>query len=248
MQVSILIPAFNPDEQLLQLIDNLISSGFDSIVVVNDGSSDRCTPIFDKIQSKAHCHLLRHVVNGGKGRALKTGLAYLLSHVPDACGVVTCDADGQHLVGDVTKVARILEYEPESLVLGVRSFGAKVPLRSRLGNVITRSLFYLLVGTQISDTQTGLRGIPRSFMPFLIDLEGEGYEFEMNMLIVSKIRSIPLVEEKICTVYIESNKSSHFNPLLDSMKIYYMLLRFSLPYSFTRFKNVWNKTDKGLFD
>lgn len=206
----------------------MIASGFVTIIVVNDGSTPGCASIFDVIGKLSQCHLLTHAVNLGKGRAIKTGLNYLLAHVPAACGVVTCDADGQHLVEDIVKIAQALNSNPESLVLGVRGFDTNVPLRSKLGNVITRGIFYLLVGKFLTDTQTGLRGIPSRFIPLLIRLEGEGYEYEMNMLIATKTQGVSVVEKNINTVYIENNKSSHFNPLLDSMKIYFLLLRFSL--------------------
>lgn len=209
------------------MINDLISSGFSSIIVVNDGSVPGCKPIFDAIGGLAQCRLLHHAVNLGKGRAIKTGLNYLSVHIPDVCGVVTCDADGQHLVEDIVKVAQVLNKNTESLVLGVRGFDTKVPLRSKLGNTITRGIFYLLVGKYLSDTQTGLRGIPACFVPSLIRLEGEGYEYEMNMLIAAKTEGLPVIEENISTIYIENNRSSHFNPLFDSMKIYFLLLRFS---------------------
>lgn len=225
--IVILIPAYNPDQQLLQLVNDLRCSGFDSIIVVNDGSAENCAPVFDALEEKKLCSLLCHAVNLGKGRAIKTGLNYARLAFPDLCGVVTCDADGQHVVRDVVRVATVLQHNPENLVLGVREFDRNVPLRSRLGNVITRGIFYFLVGKYLSDTQTGLRGIPACFLPTLLRLEGEGYEYEMNMLIATKAQGIHVSEEKIDTVYIENNKSSHFNPLLDSMKIYFLLLRFS---------------------
>ena len=223
----ILIPAYNPGSHLEQLIADLIEYGVRHIVVVDDGSSSKSAPVFERIRNFEQCHLLTHAVNLGKGRAIKTGLNYCLLNFPDAFGVVTADADGQHLVRDVAKVAQVLKSNPESLVLGVRDFDTNVPLRSKVGNGITKGVFYLLMGKYLSDTQTGLRGIPVSFMPLLLHLEGEGYEYEMNMLIATKTRGLSVIEERISTVYIEKNRSSHFNPLLDSMKIYFLLLRFS---------------------
>ncbi len=225
--VIVLIPAFNPDDRLPQLIDDLLASGFGHIVVVNDGSSAAYAPLFEKIGMKARCQVLRHAVNLGKGRALKTGLNHILLQFLSAPGVVTCDADGQHRVEDVITVAQTLLDHPGSLTLGVRSFSSDVPLRSKLGNVITRGFFFFLLGKYLSDTQTGLRGIPLGCAPWLAHLEGEGYEYEMNMLIATKTRGIAIVEEKISTIYLDNNKSSHFDPLIDSMKIYFLLLRFA---------------------
>lgn len=224
--ICILIPAYNPGELLVQLASSLIKAGFNHIIVVNDGSLSECMPIFERIKKMEQCHLLRHAVNLGKGRALKTGLIYFLINFPNSQGIITCDADGQHLVGDVVKVAKVLKNNCDSLIIGARNFDKEIPLRSKFGNVITRSIFFVLVGKYLSDTQSGLRGIPVSFMPMLICLDGEGYEFEMNMLIAAKTRGVSIIEERISTIYIDNNRSSHFNPLLDSMKIYSLLLRF----------------------
>lgn len=225
--VIVLIPALNPDDRLLELIDGLLDAGFRHIVVVNDGSKPECEPLFEKIGTRERCHVLRHAINLGKGRALKTGFNHVLMHFPFSPGVVTCDADGQHRAGDVVRIAQVLRNNLDSLAIGVRDFSTEVPLRSKLGNVITKGVFFFLVGKYLSDTQSGLRGIPLRFAPWLIRLEGEGYEYEMNMLIATRTQGISIVEEKISTIYLDNNKSSHFDPLLDSMKIYFLLLRFA---------------------
>jgi len=225
--ICILIPAYNPGEFLVQLVSSLIKAGFSHIIVVNDGSIAECMPIFERIKKMEQCHLLRHAVNLGKGRALKTGQNYFLLNFPNSPGLITCDADGQHRIEDVVKVAKVLQNNRDSLIIGVRDFDKEVPLRSKFGNVITRGIFFLLVGKYLSDTQSGLRGIPVSFVPLLIRMDGEGYEYEMNMLIATKTQGVSIIEEQISTIYIDNNRSSHFNPLLDSMKIYFLLLRFS---------------------
>ncbi len=80
--------------------------------------------------------------------------------MPDVAGVVTADADGQHAPEDIERVADVLAAQPEALVLGARSFGDDVPLRSRFGNILTRGIMHALLGRKLTDTQTGLRGIP----------------------------------------------------------------------------------------
>jgi glycosyltransferase involved in cell wall biosynthesis len=227
-----LIPAYNPDEHLLQLINSLIESGINNLIIVNDGSSIESEFIFEQINKIKQCVVLTHAVNLGKGRALKTGLNYCYLHFPDVIGVVTADADGQHLPEDILKTAKSLKNDQDKLILGARSFDRSTPLKSLIGNVITRMLFSFLVGIRISDTQTGLRGIPRKYIPAFLLLDGERYEFEMNMLIGAKKHAIKLKEEKIDTIYIENNRSSHFNPLIDSMKIYFLLIRFAFSSAF----------------
>lgn len=228
MNITVLIPAYNPERPLLHLVETLLKRDFGPIVVVNDGSNPSCGDLFDQLSVMNRCHVLHHAVNLGKGRALKTGLNYCFIHFPEALGIVTADADGQHLPEDVCKVAEAFLDHPRSLVLGARTFAKGIPLRNLLGNLITRYVFRLLVGGKISDTQSGLRCLPMHFVPELLRLEGERYEYEINMLIVANKKRILIREVKIATVYLENNRSSHFNPLIDSMRIYFLLLRFSL--------------------
>lgn len=224
--VVVLIPAYDPDGKLPAVAEALVAEGFTRIVVIDDGSADRCTPVFERIRRMPECTLLAHAVNLGKGRALKTGLNHILRAVPEAAGVVTVDADGQHLAADVAKVAASFLERPDGLVLGARSFGRAVPLRSLLGNLLTRGVFRLLVGTRIADTQSGLRCFPLALARRFLPLAGERYEYEMNMLVEAH-RAAGIREVGISTVYLEGNRSSHFDPLVDSMRIYFLLLRFS---------------------
>ncbi len=227
MNIPVLIPAYNPDDVLGKVVHSLIQLNFKDIIIVNDGSKPECEPIFEKLEKIEQCHVLRHAVNSGKGRALKTGLNYFYLNFPNSSGIVTADADGQHQPQDILKVAKTLKDNPNKLVLGVRKLGRKIPFRSLFGNTLTRVVFSLVIGRKISDTQSGLRGLPRSEVPHLLKVTGERYEYEINMLILTKVRSIDIIEEPIETIYIEENISSHFNPLFDSMRIYFQLLRFA---------------------
>lgn len=222
MKISILIPAYRPDETLLKLVDELRADGWDDIVVVDDGGGPDYSNIFDALKDQAT--ILTHGHNRGKGAALKTGFAYLAESRPDYIGVVTVDADGQHRPPDIRKTAEELRHHPYALVLGVRSFTrAGVPLRSLVGNLITRFVFYAMVGKFVRDTQTGLRGVPQALLPELVKIEPDRYEYELEMLLACRKRDFRQVT--IETVYLDGNKSSHFNPIVDSLKIYGTLFR-----------------------
>jgi glycosyltransferase involved in cell wall biosynthesis len=228
MNIAVLIPAYNPSEELASFVEQPAFAKIRAVIVVNDGSDPGCGPTFQKLQGTECVVLLEHAANLGKGAALKTGLHYACSNFDGLIGVVTADADGQHLVEDVLKVARSLESQPESLVIGTRSFERDVPLRSIIGNTCTKVLFRLLTGKRVSDTQSGLRGIPIRFVPKLLAIEANGYEFELEMLLAAKHGNRSIVEQQVRTVYIDSNRSSHFHVLRDSMKIYFVLFRFML--------------------
>jgi putative flippase GtrA len=169
---------------------------------------------------------LRHATNRGKGAALKTGFEYVLSRLPKCIGVITADADGQHSAEDVARIAERFAQDKSSLLLGVRRFSSEVPLRSRVGNRISRWLVRFLIGHNLQDTQTGLRAIPRSLLADLVRITSNHYEFELDMLIACKHSGYRILQEPIDTIYIDNNRSSHFNPLRDSLKIYFVLLRF----------------------
>ncbi|MCP5052955.1 MAG: glycosyltransferase, partial [bacterium] len=226
-RIPILIPSYNPDRRLVELVEALIREGVKHIVIVNDGSFPRCDAIFDHLETLEPCTLLKHAVNCGKGRALKTGFNHIYLNFPDAPGIVTADCDGQHQPKDILTVAQSLAQHPGQLIIGARKLGRKVPFRSLFGNICTRFVFSFAIGKKISDTQSGLRGVPLEIIPQLLELNGERYEFEINMLILTKRKSIDVREVPIDTIYIEDNKSSHFNPFFDSMKIYFQLLRFT---------------------
>jgi len=193
---------------------------------VDDGSGPDFRDLFARVAELPGVELLRHATNLGKGAALKTGLNYALCKYPDLIGIVTADADGQHHPDDIARVGESLAAHPDSLVLGCRTFRGEVPLRSRIGNVATSAIMHALMGRKISDTQTGLRGIPAAVAPRLLKLEANGYEFELEMLLSAHRWGTPIVEEPIRTIYQPGNPSSHFNPIVDSMKIYFILLRF----------------------
>ena len=226
-QISVLIPAYKPKPDLIVLVDQLIALGLESIVVVDDGGGKEFMPIMQQLDQKESVIVLHHAENQGKGAALKTGLQYIYEHHPDCTTVVTADADGQHIAGDILKVAKVSLANPTSLALGVRQFHQMIP-KSRFGNTVTHWVFRLFFGLEISDTQTGLRGIPRKFIPACLEIPFNRYEYETEMLLISKAEGLSLTEIPIETIYLDQNKGSHFNVIVDSTKIYFVIFRYTL--------------------
>lgn len=224
-RIVVLIPAYKPGEALVKLARQLVAMGF-MVVVINDGSGMEFNYYFNMLPTEAL--VLNHTVNRGKGRALKTGLEYIHRHFPSIEGVVTADADGQHVLEDIMKVSDELERHNGSLILGSRRFDGKVPLRSRLGNLLTRWIFAASTGKMLTDTQTGLRGIPYRMIPEMAQVEGDRYEYEMNMLLSAARGKTEIREVPIRTVYIRGNESSHFRAVRDSLMIYRRILKFGL--------------------
>lgn len=226
-EVPIIIPSYEPDEKLPGLLKQLKETGFKNIVIVDDGSGEDYAHFFKEAEEIYGCSVLHHAVNQGKGRALKTAFNYCLREFEKIPGAVTADSDGQHSPECILACADALLAAPESLILGCRCFDKEdVPARSEFGNKCTRIVMKYLTGITVSDTQTGLRGIPAAFMEQLLMVKGERFEFETNMLLETKKKKIPIVEVPIRTIYIEENKTSHFNPIKDSVKIYMIFGKF----------------------
>lgn len=225
--VIVLIPTYEPDQKFIELVDELISKGISKILVVNDGSSIENNHYFEQVDNYKEVIRINHMVNQGKGRGLKTGFNYILEYEKDVLGCVTVDSDGQHLPKDIVSCALALIENPDEVILGVRDFDdPDVPFRSKFGNKVTRQVLNLLVGIKISDTQTGLRALSVDNMRKFMKINGEKYEYEMNMLIETKEIDIDVTEVPISTVYIAENESSHFNPILDSVKIYKVFFKY----------------------
>ena len=225
--IPVIIPAYEPDEKLLILLNHLKEAGIRNMIVVDDGSGSDFQTLFARAEATEGCTVLHHAVNLGKGRALKTAFNACLLRFPTQCGCVTADSDGQHTPQDILACMKKLWENPEALVLGCRNFdAADVPMRSSFGNKCTRKVFRYLVGLSVSDTQTGLRAIPASFMKSLMNVRGERFEYETNMLIETKNMSVPILEVPVETIYLEENKTSHFNPIKDSIRIYMIFGKF----------------------
>ena len=220
----VVIPAYEPAEQMLALIEDFKIQTDYSIVVVNDGSGKAYDDVFAKLPKDVV--LLTHDINLGRGQALKTAFTYITEHYPSSEGIVTVDADGQHLVADTIRVCNKLLENPGALIIGARRFVGNVPFRSRAGNKITQYVFAAASGVKLTDTQTGLRAFDVAQIPVMLALKGERYEFEMNMLLNAAENGIPILEVPIETVYIDGNSSSHFNSFRDSVKIYMSICKF----------------------
>ncbi|MBQ9727759.1 MAG: bifunctional glycosyltransferase family 2/GtrA family protein [Kiritimatiellae bacterium] len=225
MNAAIVIPSLDPDERLPGYCRELRAATDAPIVLVDDGSRADLRAVFDEcVRSAPGVELLRHDVNRGKGRALKTAFSHLLAARPGLAGCVTADADGQHAVADVVECLRRLEAAPEALVLGCRRFtGPDVPWKSSFGNNWMRLLFRLATGRRFLDTQTGLRGIPASFMRELLAVPGDRFEFESDMLL--RLGKRPLDQYEIRTIYENGNRGTHFRPVEDSLSILRLVLR-----------------------
>lgn len=224
MEAIVVIPVYQPEPALEQLVDELWKYG-NFIIVIDDGSGEECQKMFERLSEKAI--ILHHTVNKGKGAAIKTALAYIKDNLWEYDVIGVMDGDGQHLPKDMEKLIFKARKDTNALILGVRQIGNQMPLRSRMGNTITKKVFQLVSGTYVSDTQTGLRAFSREKIEEFLHIAGERYEYETAVLYQCAKNKTPIVEVPIDTIYKDrENSTSHFHTVLDSIRIYRELLKF----------------------
>ena len=218
----VLIPAYEPGDTLVDLVRSL---GHRTVVVVDDGSGPGYAPVFAAVRELGAA-VITSERNRGKGHALRTGFAYIRDRHPGR-GVVCADSDGQHRPSDIEAVARHVAVSGAAMVLGGRRFTGAVPARSRFGNAVTRAAFRLVTGVSLEDTQTGLRAYPARMLPWLGRVSGDRFEYEQRLLLRAAREGLPIAEVEIATVYLRDNASSHFRPVVDSLRVYRPLLAFA---------------------
>ena len=211
----ILLPSYQPEETLIVLSKALVDRGY-PVLIVDDGSGEKYAPIFEKC--KAWAKVISYPVNKGKGEALKVGYIDCLESFKDQKFVITADGDGQHLIQDIERVYERIAKVNMS-VIGIRKFDVKVPLKSRLGNGLSKFTQSLCTLRYMKDNQCGLRAFTYEDLPTMINIKGSRYEYEMNVLTYLQMHEMPFQCITIQTIYEDNNRTTHFRPLMDTLRI-----------------------------
>lgn len=216
MSTVALIPAYEPDEKLIALVRELKSFYFD-ILIVDDGSGPEYTEIFDRCREFAG--VIGYEKNAGKGCALKTGMKYIRDNYPECTGFVTADADGQHSVKDICRVRDELVGGAD-FVVSVRGLRKEAPLRSRVGNGLSKFMFTIANARYLPDNQSGLRGFDVRHIDWMLKVGGEKYDYELNIILIAEKQGIKVRKVPIDTIYFDNNSGSHFRTIPDTLRIY----------------------------
>ncbi len=214
--IAVLIPTLNPKERFTEVINKLVNNGFNNIIIVDDGSSNKA--VINKING---IKILTHDVNMGKGAALKTGFNYISNL--NVKGVITLDDDLQQDIENIKKICDLF-LDNQGVYFGVRLFEG-APFSRKFSNKVTSFMFKKLYKEKIIDTQTGLRIFPKDILKDLIIVRGNGFEYEMNVLKYLVLSGIKINQVFIKTIYFNEKNASHYKVLSDSFLIYKELFR-----------------------
>ncbi len=218
---AVLIPAYEPEMVLASYAEKLSLLGF-PVVVADDGSGEDYAPVFRETAKFAH--VLTFPKNRGKGAVLKSLYAYVLENMPECTAVITADSDGQHAAEDVVKISQLLD-SGEKFVLGIRDIGRSAPIMSRIGNDLSRFVFAISASYWLKDNQTGLRGFSREQLSWMLDVEGDRFDYELSVLWQGAILGIKMRCIPIQTIYFDNNAKTHFRKIKDTALLYINLAR-----------------------
>jgi glycosyltransferase involved in cell wall biosynthesis len=213
-KVCVLIPTYNNERTLRQVLESVLEYAPD-VIVVNDGATDNTPQI---LQSFPQVDVVSYAKNVGKGWALRQGFKHALAKGFDYA--ITIDSDGQHFADDLPKFLDKLEEEPGCLSIGARNMEqSSVPGKSSFGNKISNVSFWFETGLKMPDTQSGYRLYPIRRMEKM-HFYTKKFEFEIEVIVRSSWRGIPINIVPVKVFYAEKeNRVSHFRPFEDFTRV-----------------------------
>tara|TARA_Y100000310_G_scaffold149558_1_gene148916 strand:- start:3686 stop:4348 length:663 start_codon:yes stop_codon:yes gene_type:complete len=214
-KVFAIIPAYNEDKYIPKVIKET-KKYVDRVIVVDDGSKDKT----EEISKKSKAIVLRHLVNMGKGAALKTGCDYAAKNKADI--ILVIDADAQHNPKEIPKFLK--KIEDHDIVLAYRKQKKNMPSILKLGNWFINKTISFLYGIKIKDSQCGYRAFTRKAYK---KLRWKASDYSMESEMIAKIGKYRLgyTEVPIETIYSDKYKGT---TMLDGIKIVFNLLMWKL--------------------
>lgn len=217
-KIAVIIPALNAERTLPRVVVDARAQ-LEPVLVIDDGSSDAT----GEVARAAGATVIRHPVNRGKGGALKTGFQWALENGFD--GVITLDADGQHLAGEIPKFLRERESGGADLIIGGRShlFEQMLP-RRRMANRFSAACIAFASGVKITDSQSGYRYYSADLLR-KVKLRAEGFDMESEVIVRAGRRKFGVVTIPIELGFVDGIATSHYKPLKDTLRIAWTVIR-----------------------
>jgi len=222
-KIAILIPAYNEEKHIADVIGKCAPYGMD-IIIVDDGSTDKTASIIKSIAKPKYSQiiLIEHPRNYGKGKSLVTGFDYIAAR--NYKGVITLDADGQHDINEISHFLEKVEKEDPDIIVGNRLDNTKgMPFIRLATNVFTSWLISVIAGKKIKDVQSGYRYINTRVLKN-IKIETANFDTEPEILLKAAWLNYNITNIPIKTIY-HKYFVSHVNPVTDTIKFFKLVFR-----------------------
>lgn len=192
--ISIVIPIYNEENTIKNIINRIPNYYQNEIIIVNDGSTDNSIQMIKEIKNK-NIRLLNHNRNQGYGAAILTGIKHANGDI-----IVTLDSDGQHCPEEIPNFVNVLLNDSVDIVIGSRYLGKchfKIPLHIKVAEIVVKSFLWFLSGQVIHNNQNGFRAFKRKCIKIFDKLLYFGMGFTTEILFCSayygyKIKEIPI--------------------------------------------------------
>ena len=214
-KIFAVIAAYNEHAHIIKVVEDA-KKHVDEVVVVDDGSKDNTK----ELAKEAGATVLVHIVNLGKGAALKTGCDYALEN--GAGIIIAIDADAQHNPQDIPRFLGNLK--GCEVVLSYRQYSEAMPKILKFGNHFINKTIKFLYGLEIKDSQCGYRAFTANAYKKL-RWKASDYSIESEMIAKMGKYKLPYKEIPIETVYSDKYKGT---TVLDGIKIVLNLLLWKL--------------------
>jgi glycosyltransferase involved in cell wall biosynthesis len=213
LKIIILIPVYNHPDTIRDVVIKTMSY-HNEVMVVDDGSDWKVSDILSGLDVT----VVRHTQNMGKGAAILTGAER--SSSMGYTHIITIDADGQHDPGDLPKIIRAAEKNPNSIIVGKRNFEkTEVPGSSVFGRKFSNFWLRVQTGRSLGDTQSGFRAYPLGVLNEL-NLHEKHYSFEVEVLVKAIWSGINILEVDVNVYYPPGDKRiTHFLKFKDNWRI-----------------------------
>lgn len=217
-RIAAIIPAYNAERTLPRVAEQA-RAYIDPVVVIDDGSRDGTA----EVARAAGATVLRHDVNRGKGAALQTGFRWAIDNGYD--GVITLDADGQHLPSEIPKFLKEREASGADLIIGGRAhlFEQMLP-RRRNANRFSAWCIAKCAGVPVTDSQSGFRFYSTRLLRG-IRLRTAGFDMESEVIVRAGRGGFRIVTIPIDLGFVDGLSTSHYKPLKDTLRIAWTVTR-----------------------
>lgn len=212
LNIAIVVPEYNEGMRVMETVRKILRSTKAPVIVIDDGSSDKSYKLLiNKYKDSKRVIVRKHIINLGKGAAMKTGVELAWKEGFEA--VIFVDADGQHNPKYLKDFEKNLEKYP--IVFGYRTLGRKMPFIRKWGNIFAGNLIKMLFNIRKKDLLSGYLGFRKEVYK-QIEWKEQRYGIETEMATKIGRNKIPFKEIKIDTIYIDKYKGV---TILDALKI-----------------------------
>jgi len=212
--LTVILPMYNEEHTIRKVLRNLPSGNSIQIIVVDDHSTDNSLQEIEMVNENNEIEVIHHKINKGYGASILSGIERARGRV-----IVTMDSDGQHSPYDILTMIKPIFDNEADYTIGSRYLGSyfyKLPVSTRLGEVLIEKLIQIFFGKKIMNNQNGFRAFNRRIIPIFKEVKYEGYAFCTEQIIKATLKGFRIKE---CPIKVYDRKFGASNIILTKLAV-----------------------------